>query len=81
MLTHIRLDSKMETAIEEILEKELYNNKSEFIRTAIREKIEHYKTVRAKELLEKKFRNFHGERPTKEERVQAAEELIKLKKL
>ena len=81
MLTHIRLDSKMEQAIREIVKNELYSNKSEFIRDAIRKSVEEYKTKIAKEMIEKNFRSFQGKRPTRDERVEAANELFKLKKL
>ena len=46
MLTHIRIDQKMEKAIQEIMTNELYKSKSEFIRTAVREKIDEIAKIR-----------------------------------
>lgn len=55
MLTHIRLDEKMEAEISQLLEREMFSSKSEFIRDAIRKSIEDYKTKLAKHLINKHF--------------------------
>ncbi len=42
MLTHIRLDAKMDEAIDTVLAHTYFKNKSEFVRDAIRKSLEEY---------------------------------------
>ena len=42
MLTHLRLEKKMDDAISEILPNTFFKNKSEFIRDSIRKNLEYY---------------------------------------
>lgn len=81
MLTHIRLDSKMEREIQYVVNAELFTNKSEFIRDAIRKSIESYKTAMAKELLTENFKSFEGTHLTSQEKKAAFKELLKLKEM
>ncbi len=46
MLTHIRIDEKLDKAIDSILPDTYFKNKSEFIRDAIRKSLENYKTLK-----------------------------------
>ena len=46
MLTHIRIDKKMDRALDSILPDTYFKNKSEFIRDAIRKSLENYKTLK-----------------------------------
>lgn len=79
MLTHIRLDSEMENAIEEAMGIELYKNKSEFIRAAIREKINSIRKDKALKILASLKGSTKGKPFTKEERIKNAEEFFKMK--
>lgn len=81
MLTHIRLDAKMEEEIQKVISSELFSSKSEFIRDAIRKSIESYKAKVAQELLDANFKSFDAKHMTKKDRQDAFNELVKLKKL
>jgi Arc/MetJ-type ribon-helix-helix transcriptional regulator len=80
-MLHIRIDKRMKDEMNNIIEKELFINTTEFIRDAIRKNIENYKTKYAKILLEENFRSFEGKRPNKQERIKVSNKLFKLKKL
>lgn len=77
MLTHIRLDKKIEQSIKEIIEIEHFSNKSEFIRDAIRKSIEDYKSKIAKEIIAKHFRSTPDKKVNREERKKVVEEYLK----
>lgn len=74
MLTHIRIDKKLDEAIESVLPDTYFKNKSEFIRDAIRKSLEEYKVQRR--IYELKGSS-KGHVPTREERVKAFSEFEK----
>ena len=45
MLTHIRLEKRMDDAISEVLPNTFFKNKSEFIRDSIRKNLEYYSVL------------------------------------
>lgn len=69
-----KIDLAMQKEMDNVMM--LYSTKTEFIRAAIREKIEKEKV---KLFVEKNFRSFQGRRLTQKERAALADELFQLK--
>jgi Arc/MetJ-type ribon-helix-helix transcriptional regulator len=79
MLTHIRLEKPMDDALDSIVEAEYYASKSEFIREAIRDKINLIKRERALRRLGSFKGIVDGKPLSKKEREKAFTEFVKKK--
>lgn len=80
-LIHVKFEPKMKQQVEELCKQYHFANTSEFIRDSVRKNIEAYETKMAVDILNRNFRKGIGRRPTREERAQAVDELLKLKGL
>ena len=74
MLTHIRIDKKLDEAIESVLPDTYFKNKSDFIRDAIRKSLEEY-TVQKK--IHELKGSSKGHVPNRDERIKAFAEFEK----
>lgn len=74
MLTHIRIDKKLDEAIESVLPDTYFKNKSEFIRDAIRKSVEEYKIQKRIDELKGSSK---GHIPNRDQRLKAFSEFEK----
>ena len=65
-----KLDDTLKQEMETVMQR--YSTKTEFIREAIRDKIEQQKTYQARQLLLHNFTKIPGKRPSQKEREQIA---------
>lgn len=69
-----KLDDTLKQEMEQVMH--LYATKTEFIREAIRDKIQHQKTLLARQIVLQNFKQLNGKRPSRKERAEIVEQFF-----